>query len=61
MNSATLATVTHRELGKVVDDQQVKGEDDSKEAVYGRRFFMKGGSKEEREKKQYSNLNHSDI
>ena len=43
LNSATLANATHRELGKVADetstqvkgsnDQQVEGEDDSKEAI----------------------------
>ena len=43
LNSATLATATHRKLGKVADEtstqvngsnnQQVEGEDDSKEAI----------------------------
>ena len=70
LNSATLTTATHRELGKVADGTSTqvgiqminkwrvkmiqkniyKVEDSS----------WKGDRKEER-KKQYSNLNHSDI
>ena len=33
LNSAILANATHKKLGKVVDDQQVEGEDDSKKII----------------------------
>ena len=71
LNNTTLATATHRKLGKVADgtSTQVKVQMINKwrvKMIQKRLYKVEGSSwKEDRirrgKKKQYSNLNHSDI